>query len=175
IREHLAAQDAGNAEWQRDLSVSHERIGDVRRAQGDVEGALAAYRASLAIAERLAAHDAGNAAWQRDLSISHNKIGDVRQAQGDLDGALAAYRASLAIGERLAAQDAGNAAWQRDTIVLLVKVSEVAPAEARACLTRALEIARGLAATGRLAPVDAWMPEDLQRRVAAIGGNEGRG
>ena len=33
-----------NTEWQRDLSVSHDRIGDVLVAQGDGPGALAAYR-----------------------------------------------------------------------------------------------------------------------------------
>ena len=42
-------------------------------AQGQLDDALAAYRASLAIRERLAAADPSNAGWQRDLSVSHNK------------------------------------------------------------------------------------------------------
>ena len=54
IRERLAAADPGNTEWQRDLSVSHNRIGDVRRAQGNLSGALESYEAGRAIAERLA-------------------------------------------------------------------------------------------------------------------------
>ena len=69
--------DPANTEWQRDLSVSHNNIGDVLVAQGDVAGALAAYRASLAIGETLAARDPANTEWQRDLSVSHDKIGDV--------------------------------------------------------------------------------------------------
>ena len=44
IREALAARDPANTEWQRDLSVSHDKIGDVLVAQGDGPGALAAYR-----------------------------------------------------------------------------------------------------------------------------------
>ena len=76
IRERLAASDPGNAEWQRDLSISHERIGDVL-AEGDLTAALEDYRAAISIRERLAASDPDNAGWQRDLSISHNKIGDV--------------------------------------------------------------------------------------------------
>ena len=32
-----------NTEWQRDLSVSHHKLGDVKLAQGDLPGALAAY------------------------------------------------------------------------------------------------------------------------------------
>jgi hypothetical protein len=57
IAERLAKADPGNAEWQRDLSVSHERIGDGLRAQGDLSAALESYKADLAIAERLAMAD----------------------------------------------------------------------------------------------------------------------
>ena len=88
IGERLAKADPGNAGWQRDLSVSHNKIGDVQVAQGDLPAALTSYQASLAIAERLAKADPGNAGWQRDLSVSHNKIGDVQVAQGDLPAAL---------------------------------------------------------------------------------------
>jgi tetratricopeptide (TPR) repeat protein len=105
------------AYWQRDLSVSREKIGDVQQAQGDLAAALASYQAALAISERLAKADPGNAGWQRDLSVSHNKIGDVQQAQGDLAAALASYQAVLAISERLAKADPGNAEWQRDLAV----------------------------------------------------------
>ena len=88
IAARLAASDPGNAGWQRDLSVSHIKIGDVRVAQGDLAGALIAYQDSLDIAARLAASDPGNAVWQGDLAVSHFKIGNVRVAQGDLAGAL---------------------------------------------------------------------------------------
>ena len=63
IAERLAKADPGNAGWQRDLSVSHERIGEVQQAQGDLAAALTSYQASLAIAERLAKADPGNAGW----------------------------------------------------------------------------------------------------------------
>jgi Flp pilus assembly protein TadD len=35
----LAAQDPSNTEWQRDLSVSHDRIGDVQVAQRNLTDA----------------------------------------------------------------------------------------------------------------------------------------
>lgn len=126
-------------------------------------------RDALAIRERLAAADPGNAGWQRDLSVSHNKLGDVLRDQGDGAAALRSYRDALAIAERLAAADPGNAEWQRDLIVSCWRLAEAAPAEARAWLARALGIARDLAASGRLAPVDAWMPGELERRLAALG------
>ena len=38
--ERLAKADPGNAGWQHDLSVSHNNVGDVQRAQGDLAAAL---------------------------------------------------------------------------------------------------------------------------------------
>ena len=52
------------------LSFSHNNIGDVLRAQGNLPAALDSYKAAHAIRERLAAADPGNAGWQSDLSIS---------------------------------------------------------------------------------------------------------
>jgi hypothetical protein len=53
IADRLATSDPGNAGWQRDLSVSYNKVGDVQVAQGDLAGALKSYRDSLAIADRL--------------------------------------------------------------------------------------------------------------------------
>ena len=112
--EHLARSDPGNAGWQRELSVSYNKIGGVQEAQGDLAGALKSYEADLAISDRLAKSDPGNAGWQRDLSVSYSRIGGVQQTQGDLAGALKSYSDSLAISDRLAKSDPGNAGWQYD-------------------------------------------------------------
>lgn len=53
--------DPGNAGWQRDLSVSYNKIGDVLVAQANLPDALKAFRDGLAIRERLARGDPGNA------------------------------------------------------------------------------------------------------------------
>ena len=82
--------------------------------------------------------------------------------------ALKSYQAGLAIAERLARTDAGNSDWQRALIVSCVKVAEVFSDEAGAMLTRAGAIANRLRDEGRLAAVDAWMPEELARRLAAL-------
>jgi hypothetical protein len=116
--ETRAAADPSNTQWQRDLSVSHERLGDVAVAGGDLAGAAEHYRAGLTIAERLVAADPSNTEWQRDLSVSHSKLGDVAVAGGDLAGAAEHYRAGLTIAERLAAADPSNTQWQRDLTIL---------------------------------------------------------
>ena len=98
-------------EWQRDLTVSHDRIGDMLAAQGEGAAALTAYRASLAIAERLAQQDPNNAEWQRDLSISQNRIGDMLAAQGEGGSGLDRVSGrAWRFAERLAQQDPNNAA-----------------------------------------------------------------
>ena len=151
--ERLAASDGGNADWQRDLSVSYEKIGDVLVAQGNLAEALKSFRASLAIRERLATSDGGNAGWQRDLSVSYNKIGEVLVAQGNLAEALKSFRASLAIAERLAASDGGNADWRRDLSVSYNKIGNVLVAQGN--LAEALNSFRAsLAIAERLAASD---------------------
>ncbi|MDP8256308.1 MAG: tetratricopeptide repeat protein [Candidatus Alcyoniella australis] len=123
--ERLATADPSNTGWQRDLSVSHNKLGDVLRAQGDLAGALREYRAALEISERLATADPSNAKRQRDLSISHEKLGNVLRAQGDLAGALREYRADLEISERLATADSSNAGWQRDLSLSHINLGDV--------------------------------------------------
>ena len=129
IAESQAARDPANTEWQRDLSISHSRIGEVLLAQGDGAGALAAFRKGLAIDETLAARDPANTQWQRDLSVSHNKIGDVLDDQGDGPGALAVYWKCLAIRETLAGRDPANTEWQRDLSASYQRIGDVLVAQ----------------------------------------------
>ena len=81
VFERLARADPGNAGWQRDLSVSHNKIGDVQLRQGDLAAALTSYQDLVGDQERLARSDPANAGWQRDLSISHERIGDVQSGR----------------------------------------------------------------------------------------------
>src|SRR5665811_960863 len=84
IAERLAGDDPTNAEHQRDLSVSYQRLGDLARAQGNLPEAERLCRSVLAIAERLAGDDPTNAERQRDLSVSYERLGDLARDQGNL-------------------------------------------------------------------------------------------
>ena len=70
----LAVRDPNNAEWQRDSSVSYERVGDISAVRGDRDGALIAYKDGLGIAKALAARDPSNVIWQTDLVVSAWKL-----------------------------------------------------------------------------------------------------
>jgi tetratricopeptide (TPR) repeat protein len=172
IAERLAKADPGNAGWQRDLSVSYNKVGGVQVAQGDLKAALKSYSDSLAIRERLAKADPGNAGWQRDLSVSYDNLGGVQEAQGDLKAALKSYSDSLAIRERLAKADPGNAGWQRDLSVSYNKVASVQ--EAQGDLAAALKSYQAdLAIAERLAksdPGNAEWQRDLSVSYNKVGG-----
>ncbi|MBS0157930.1 MAG: DUF4062 domain-containing protein, partial [Nitrospira sp.] len=53
VAQHLTTSDPDNTEWQRDLSVSHNNLGDVAVAQGNLDQAAQAYRDSLTIRTQL--------------------------------------------------------------------------------------------------------------------------
>jgi hypothetical protein len=169
IREKLAASDPANTQWQRDVAVTRDRIGDLLATAKRPQEALAEYRASLIITEKLAAADPGNTELQRDLSVSHNKIGDMFAAAGWRNEALAVYRAGLSIIDKLTAADPNNAEWQTDLVISLFKISLVAePALARVFLLRAISVVDGLTKMGALTPAQQSWPQALRGMLAKL-------
>src|SRR5271166_3881442 len=74
IAKALAEQDKTNSDWQRDLGVSYEKVGDVLNAQGKLQDALDLFQQELVIDERLADQDKSNSVWQRTLIVSLYKV-----------------------------------------------------------------------------------------------------
>jgi tetratricopeptide (TPR) repeat protein len=74
VREKLAKLDPDNAEWQRDLSVSYNKMGDFYLKVGDLESAKESYENSLKVREKLVKLDPNNAGWQRHISVSYYKL-----------------------------------------------------------------------------------------------------
>jgi tetratricopeptide (TPR) repeat protein len=125
IWDDLAAFDPANEVVQRNLSISHNKIGDVLVAAGRRDEALKEYSKAEAIRQKLAAAGAGNGQSQRDLSVSHNKSGDILRAAGRLEEALTEYRKGLDIMAALVAGNPTNAAWRRDLSVSYTKAGDV--------------------------------------------------
>src|SRR5262249_20198431 len=90
-----------NSEWQHDLSVAYNKIGDVQRPLGNLPDALSSYRESLEIRRRLAAADPDNVRWQRDLASTQDRLGDILAAHGDWIEALNSYNECRQITDRL--------------------------------------------------------------------------
>jgi tetratricopeptide (TPR) repeat protein len=74
IVEGLAKGDSGNAQLQRDLSVSHNRLGDLELRAGDTGSARAHYEESLRIGEGLAKADPGNAQLRQEAAQLRHKL-----------------------------------------------------------------------------------------------------
>jgi tetratricopeptide (TPR) repeat protein len=125
IRERLVQMEPDCADFQRDLSVSYGRMGDLYRALGQGEPAREAYLKSLTIIERLAQAEPDRADYQRDLSVAYERMGDLYRALGQGEPAREAYLKSLAIRERLAQAEPDRADYQRGLSVSHARMGDL--------------------------------------------------
>ncbi|MEK8109409.1 hypothetical protein NKG94_41955 [Micromonospora sp. M12] len=167
----FAEANPTNTQAQRDLSVSHNKVGDLATVRGDLAAAEITYQAGLRIRQRLAEADPTNAQAQRDLCVSQSNVGDLATARGDLATAKTAYQACLRIRQRLAEADPTNAQAQRDLCVSHNKVGDLAAtrgelATAEAAYQAGLRIAQQLAEAD---PTNAEAQRDLSISRTKVG------
>jgi eukaryotic-like serine/threonine-protein kinase len=115
----LADHNPDDPQWQRDVSVTLNRLGSIALSSGELGDALKADEEAVGIMRRLTERDPANADWQRDLALILSGIGDVKSQTGDARSALAAYDEGLAIFQRLAQGEPTNLALQREIAVRL--------------------------------------------------------
>ena len=77
----VAAPD--RAEYQRDLLVSYNNVGDLYRVSGELEKARTAYLHALEITERLVSQDPGNAAWSATFRCLTARLGTCTAFSGN--------------------------------------------------------------------------------------------
>jgi tetratricopeptide (TPR) repeat protein len=120
----LVAKDRDNAQWQRELALSFNRIGEVLTQSGRHDDALKMFELALEIRQRLADAQPENNDAKRDLAVSHERIGDAQLATDEAEGALRSYRIALSIREALLAGEPKNGEWERDLSVSLEKLGD---------------------------------------------------
>lgn len=119
----LAAQNPGDAQAQRNLSVSLAKVGDVLLVgYRNPEGAGPYFYRAAEIARRHAAPHCLEA--QRDVAMGLSKLGDASVEIKDGAAAHQQYTASLDIFERLAAAKPGSLQAQRDVLTGLRKLAD---------------------------------------------------
>jgi hypothetical protein len=74
IADRLAKADPGNAGWQRDVAVSHAKLADIYRRQGETALAKDALGMGKAIMQRMTKLSPDNAEWKRDLAWFEGQI-----------------------------------------------------------------------------------------------------
>jgi tetratricopeptide (TPR) repeat protein len=129
LHDQLLATQTDAPRWLRDLAVAHNKLGDVRMKQGQLDAAAQAFSEGMAICTRLVALDPANTGRLRDLVVAHSKLGDVRMAQGQLDAAAQAFSEDLTISTRLVALDPANTGWLHDLAVAHGKLGDVRMAQ----------------------------------------------
>ena len=118
----LAQQEPNNSQFQRDLSVSYIKLGDIELRLGNYYAALAHYDNLLTVRLKLVELDPNNSQFQRDLSVSYIKLGDNELRLGNNDAALAHYENALTIALKL---DPNNSQFQRDLSVSYIKLGDI--------------------------------------------------
>jgi len=83
IREGLATAEPERADYQRDLSISYDRLGDLMQALGQGEAARRYYEQGLAIVEALAeAAGPEHVDYQGVLVVALHRMADVEPKRG---------------------------------------------------------------------------------------------
>ncbi len=109
----------------RDLSVSLNKMGDIRSARGELAEAAEAYEESLALSRQLREVMGATPEALRDLSVSLDRVGDIRSAGGELAEAAEAYEESLALRRQLREVMGATPEALRDLSVSLNRVGDI--------------------------------------------------
>jgi tetratricopeptide (TPR) repeat protein len=118
IHEQLANADPENPVACRAVSVSLDGIGQILEAQGNVDGALAAYERSLSICKSIPP-GLDEARFLRDLINCHCNIGRIHLGIGQFRDALAAFNFMLAVARALLLKDKNCLSARRELAVSL--------------------------------------------------------
>lgn len=121
----LAGDKPKDQEWQRDITVSLNRLASIDLRGGEVAEALKKSEEALGIVRRLVKRNPGSALWQQDLAESLSGMGDAKAQSGDARGALAAYEESLTVMRRLHALDPSGLHLQREIAHRLLRTGDI--------------------------------------------------
>jgi tetratricopeptide (TPR) repeat protein len=141
IMGRLVAENPNNTLWRSQLFSDRVLLaalldgrGNELFDHGDIEGALAAYRESVAIlkaGEDPSQAEALQTERQGNLALAHDKIGNILFARGKLDEALAAYHDSLAVRAAEATKYPDDATRQNSLVISYSNVASVLLAQGK--------------------------------------------
>ncbi len=93
-------------------SKALSQIGEVRRDQGNLPDALAAFAESLSMARSLSERNPRNGPWQKRYGEAHFWVGYVLSEQGDAAAAIEHIRQYKAVAEGLVEREPESDEWQ---------------------------------------------------------------
>jgi non-specific serine/threonine protein kinase/serine/threonine-protein kinase len=125
IREELHKADPSNADDERNLATSLERMGTMISWQtGNVNQSLDYYSRAREIRESIA-NNSNAVEDRRELAKIYEVIGDAQNKNRDTAEAFASHRRAMAIRESLSASDTTSAVLRRDLAISHSKIAEL--------------------------------------------------
>ena len=115
IAQTLTQLDPGNTQFQSDLSISHEKIGDLQLRLGNTDAARKAYQDSLAIRQTLTQLDPSNTEFQRDVFVSYLMLFEGYKAKNEF--AIAKMHLEKALQQIKGMQKNGTIAKDDEQII----------------------------------------------------------
>lgn len=124
----LAEEEPTEILWQRNLSISHERLGNLATKQGDYTTAKDSHISALKIRESLAINSPDFSMWVELLCLSRTHLGHIAKEQGDINEAQALYATAYDAAKDLVSRDTRNKEWQRILAVAQNNLGDIAEA-----------------------------------------------
>lgn len=107
-------REPDEVKWQRELSWTFNKVGDIRMLLKKFSDALDVYEKGLCTRRYMSSRDDRNTLWKRDVAFSLEKVSEARRAEKDFAGAEGPLFEALAIRRALAESDPGNTRWARE-------------------------------------------------------------
>jgi non-specific serine/threonine protein kinase/serine/threonine-protein kinase len=109
----LARESSDDPSLQRELAIAYRKIGDLQGNPyfpnlGDMEGALASYKKSVAVSEELVKADSSSTQYRHELALGLEGMGDLMWASGDSAEAIDYYRRAAEYESSVVAADPSN-------------------------------------------------------------------
>jgi len=107
------------------LSILTDCIGNFYQATGNLEQALAYYKAGMEMNEALVKRVPDHAGHKNNLAISYEKLGDVQRALGNLESALAFYEQYNALEKELYESFPDDVLYKNNLAISYEKLGDV--------------------------------------------------
>lgn len=125
VAQEFVASTPGSLPAKRDLSVSHNKLGDALARSGNAKEAREAFEESMNLAKELVTANPDNPRAKRDLSICHERLGTVLSAESNLEEAQGHFENSLKLRQKLSAPSPENAEAKRDLSIAYEKLGDI--------------------------------------------------
>ena len=108
----ICDEEPDSRTYQNDLAICLGRLGDLLKADGQLDKALQYYDTSLQICQKLTQSDQNNSMWCQDFALALQRVGETLIALEKPEDGLKNYQQSCAVFERLLESNRANPAWQ---------------------------------------------------------------